>query len=119
MYNLAVCSIFKNESHILDEWIQHYKHRDVDHIYLVNDNSTDNYYPIIVKYGDYITLFHNDINTTNLGRQSLIYEKYVRGILSECKWIAILDLDEFLWSPQDKSFADILDDISASHILVD
>lgn len=47
MHNFVICSVFKNEAHILEEWIQHYKKRDVCHIYLVNDFSTDDYLPIV------------------------------------------------------------------------
>ena len=99
MYNLAICAVFKNESHILEEWILHYLFHGAQHFYLINDNSTDNYLPIIQKYAQHITLYDNDIETKNVGRQILIYEKYFRPILSESKWIAILDLDEFLYNP--------------------
>jgi hypothetical protein len=106
--NFIVCAVFKNESHILSEWIQHYLIRGVDHIYLVNDHSTDNFLPILEKYNTKITLFHNDIVTKDVGRQTMIYEKYFRPILHTSKWAAILDLDEFLYSPTNTSFSTIL-----------
>jgi len=108
MHNFVICSVFKNEAHILDEWIQHYKKRGVCHIYLVNDFSTDNYLPILERYSGYITLYHNDIVTKQVGRQIMIYEKYFSQIISESKWISILDMDEFLYSPIGKSFDTIL-----------
>jgi len=55
IYNFVVCSVFKNESHILEEWINHYLFHGVDHIYLVNDFSTDNYLDIINKYSSKVT----------------------------------------------------------------
>jgi hypothetical protein len=109
MYNFIICSVFKNESHILDEWIKHYLCRGVDHIYLVNDFSTDNYLPILEKYKGHITCYNNDIVTRDVGRQIMIYEKYFRPILSNSKWVSIIDLDEFLYSPAEKSFSDILE----------
>ena len=108
MYNLILCAVFKNESHILSEWIQHYLCRGVEHIYLINDYSTDNFLPIINKYSSKVTLFHNDIVTKNVGRQSKIYEKYLRPILKTSKWFMIIDLDEFLYSPTKKTFSEIL-----------
>ena len=69
MYNFVVCSVFKNESHILNEWISHYLYHGADHIFLVNDNSTDNYQKIIEKYNSKVTLFNNEIQITNVGRQ--------------------------------------------------
>lgn len=108
MYNLVVCAVFKNESHILCEWIQHYIQRWVDHIYLVNDFSTDEYMRVIDQFRDKVTLFHNDIVTQDVGRQCRIYEKYFRPLLNVSSWMAILDLDEFLYSPTDERVTDIL-----------
>jgi len=105
-YLLSVAAVFKNEAHALDEWIQHYLKRDVEHIYLINDFSTDSHADIIKKYGDKITLFENNIITDQFGRQKMIYEKYLRPILKETEYLAILDLDEFLYSPSNMSFKD-------------
>lgn len=109
MYSLCVCAIFKNEAHILDEWIRHYLDRGVDHIFLVNDFSNDNFQEIIDRFGSKITLSHNDIVTYNLGRQTMIYEKYFRPILNTTKWAAILDLDEFLYSPETTDLLSIIE----------
>jgi hypothetical protein len=109
MYNLCVCAVFKNEAHILYEWITHYLNRGVDHIYLINDFSNDNFQEIISKFGNKVTLFHNDIITDNCGRQPILYEKYFRPILNTTKWVAILDLDEFLYSPETSNLPTILE----------
>jgi glycosyltransferase involved in cell wall biosynthesis len=50
MYNLSVGAIFKNESHSIREWIEHYIYRDVEHFYLIDDSSTDNTVEIIKPY---------------------------------------------------------------------
>jgi hypothetical protein len=107
-YNFVICGVFKNESHILSEWIQHYLIRGVDHIYLVNDNSTDSYEYILKQFADKVTVFNNDIIYNNVGRQTKIYDKYFHPLLTETKWMAILDLDEFLYSPTNETFTDIL-----------
>ena len=49
-YYFSIGAVFKNEAHALDEWIQHYLMRGVDHIYLINDFSTDAFKPIIDKW---------------------------------------------------------------------
>jgi hypothetical protein len=108
MHQFVICAVFKNESHILDEWILHYIYHGVDHFYLVNDNSNDEFQKIISKYAEYITIYDNDVETKNVGRQSIIYEKYFRPILPQSKWFAILDLDEFLYSPTTINIKDIL-----------
>lgn len=120
MYDFIVCSIFKNESHILDEWIQHYLLRGINHIYLVNDNSTDNFRQITDKYNSNVTVFDNDIVETGVTRQCRIYNKYFRPLLTMTKWMSILDLDEFLYSPHTLDLLGLLESYAdKSQILVD
>ena len=120
MHNLVVCGVFKNEAHILSEWIQHYLRRGVDHIYLVNDHSTDDFQSAIRPFSPNVTVYNSDIVTKDLGRQIRIYEKYFRPLLSTAKWMAILDLDEFLYSPSGNTFAEILSNYDGvSQIKVD
>lgn len=108
----AVLTCFKNESHILEEWISHYKNRGIDHIYMINDFSTDNYIDIIQKYIDigFVTLIDSDIVTNQTGKQIQLYNKYFTSIVKEQRyeWFFILDLDEFLYSPQEIDLKKIL-----------
>ena len=102
MYYFAIGAVFKNESHILREWIEHYHFHGVDHIYLVNDNSSDDFMPIVQPYIDsgYITFYANTLSEMReFGRQQQLYANYFHGHLDETKWFGILDLDEFLYSP--------------------
>jgi hypothetical protein len=109
---LSVASIFKNESWNLKEWILHYKHHGVDHIYLVNDFSDDNYLSIIQPFIDegFVTLFHNDITQSYVGRQIDINNKFFLPVCKETKWIAQVDLDEFIYSPKCVDLKKILKD---------
>lgn len=101
MYNLVIGAPFKNEAHILDEWIKHYKYHGVDHIYLINDGSTDNFEAVLEPYikEGYVTLFNNTMNIDGYPRQKFLYEEYFKPIINNSKWWAILDLDEFMYSP--------------------
>ena len=117
---LIVCSVFKNEAHILDEWIRHYLARGANHIYLVNDFSTDNFSEITNRFADQVTIFHNDIVTHQPGRQSMIYEKYFRPLIKPSVWVAIMDLDEFLYSPDTMDLRNLLTRYNSySQVLVD
>jgi len=109
MYKFIVCGIFKNESHILQEWIEHYLFHGADHIFLVNDNSTDDYMDIIQQYSNKVTLYHNDIGYVGVGRQVIIINKYFKKLLELSEWMSILDLDEFLYSPIDINLKNVID----------
>jgi hypothetical protein len=101
-YYLSIASIFKNESWGMREWLEHYKFHGVDHIYLVNDFSTDDYMSILSSYIEdgFVTLYHNDNSERYTGRQIDINNKFFKPIVNETQWIANLDLDEFLYSPK-------------------
>lgn len=102
MYYLSVGAIFKNESHILKEWIEHHLFHGVEHFYLINDGSTDNYMKILQPYLDkgIITLFQS-FEPHYLGRQATLYTRLFLPHLRETQWLAIIDIDEFLWSTRD------------------
>ena len=110
MYYFTIGATFKNESHILKEWIEHYKLHGVDHIYLINDGSTDSFLPIVEPYihSGYVTLYNNELHSNMLGRQSHAYNHYFQKYLNQTQWFAILDLDEFLYSPDEIDLKKVL-----------
>ena len=109
-YYFCVGAIFKNESHILKEWIEHYYFHGVDHIYLINDNSTDNYLEILEPYinNNKITLYHTSNEFVEVSRQSEYYNYFFKKHLDETIWLGIFDLDEFLYSPNDINIKNII-----------
>jgi multimeric flavodoxin WrbA len=108
-YYFCIGAIFKNENHILKEWIDHYLNRGVDHIYLINDNSTDDYMKTLTPYieEDKITLYNNEIPRVKR-MQVYAYNQYFNKHLKECNWFGIFDLDEFLYSPYTINLKNIL-----------
>jgi hypothetical protein len=109
MYNLSVGAIFKNEQHILKEWLDHYIFHGVEHFYLINDGSTDSSIDILKPYIDkeLVTLFYSDLPNT-LGRQHCAYNKYILPRIKETKWLLMIDLDEFVWSEDSVNLRDVL-----------
>lgn len=94
MTNLAVLTIFRNEAHIMYEWCKYYLDFGFDHLYIINNDSEDNYQQVINDLpSNKITLFHES------GQQIQIpaLQKYYQQIKSKYEWIFITDLDEFLY----------------------
>ena len=108
-YYLSVASIFKNESWGMKEWLDHYKFHGVDHVYLVNDFSTDDYQSILQSYIDdgFVTLYQNDNPERYTGRQIDMNNKFFKPIFKESQWLANIDLDEFLYSPREVNLKNI------------
>jgi hypothetical protein len=114
-YKLSVGALFKNESHSIKEWIEHYLIRGVDHFYLIDDSSTDNYLMEIQEYIDkgIISLFIANWDRY-LGRQKDMYNHYILPKLKETEWLLMVDLDEYMWSPRDLKLTFVLN--QAKHI---
>ena len=93
-YRLAVGAIFKNESHILEEWITHYLKEGVEHFFLINNGSTDTFMDTINKYSYCVTLFNDDKRHA----QAELYNKYVMPQKDKTEWVIVCDLDEFIYS---------------------
>ena len=100
--NFIVCAVFKNEAHILEEWIRHYLIRGCDHIYLVNDNSTDDFITVIGKFSN-VTVYNNIV----IGDKKAIYNEYFKQCLPLAKWVAFLDLSDFLYNADSKFLPDV------------
>jgi len=109
---LGLLAIFRNEAHILDEFISFYRLQGVDHFYLINNASEDNYLPIIEKHSAYVSLYHNDYveSTTYLdkgGPQIPAYNDILKKVKTE--WLYTCDLDEFAYTRLDSEFKNIKD----------
>lgn len=119
MFYLTIGAIFKNESHILNEWIQHYLFHGIQHIYLINDNSTDDFMTILQPYIDNgnITLYNCNSDDKYVGVQDSKYNHFFQKHLCETFWFGIFDLDEFLYSPDSVDIKNILQDNENEYLL--
>lgn len=93
-YTLAICAIFKNEADFLKEWIEYHLLIGVDHFYLYNNFSDDNYLEVLSQYQDKgcITLIDWPIQHG----QKLAYKDCYLKFKDEVNWLAYIDLDEFI-----------------------
>jgi len=98
MYQVSVLAMFKNESMIIKDWIEHYLREGVEHFYLIDNGSTDDYYEKIKVYDKYITLTKDPTRLIK-GTQTFLFNKiYLEIIKKETKWIIICDIDEYIYA---------------------
>lgn len=97
---LSVLAIFRNEEHILDEWLQHYIHQGVDHFYLINNASTDSSLEVLQKYNNITVKYESYVGPTEIlnlgGRQVEAYNEFLPEI--DTDWLLVCDLDEFAYA---------------------
>jgi Domain of unknown function. len=104
-YQLAICSIFQNDASYLPEWIDFHEKQGVEHFFLYNNLSEDNYKEILAPYvkKGLVEIIdwpkqHKSVAEFN-ALQSASYMDCIKKNKKTCKWIAFLDTDEFLFSP--------------------
>lgn len=93
-YYISICGIFKNESLYLKEWIEYHRIIGIDHIYLYNNNSDDDFISVIEPYikKKYITLVDWPYNQ----KQMESYKDCANRFRNETFWLGFIDIDEFI-----------------------
>lgn len=102
-YYLSICAIAQNESFYLDEWILFHKGLGVDHIYLYENDSIDMTYDKAKKHEPYVSVE----KIHGRPKQAVAYIICLENYKNESRWIAFIDVDEFV-VPHDKNIKDIL-----------
>ena len=93
-YKVSACLIFKDEGPFLKEWLDYHLTVGIDHFYLYDNNSTDNYREIIQPYIDreQITL----VPWPHQQAQAQAYKHCLETYRTETNWITFIDADEFI-----------------------
>ena len=106
-YRLAVVAIMKNEGMYLREWIEFHKQIGVEKFYLYDNESTDDTKQVLQPYinsglVDYVYYPGQKM-------QMSAYNDCVKKCKNEVKWLAVIDLDEFIVPVKTDSLSDLLD----------
>lgn len=101
-YELAACAMFQNEAEWIKEWIEYHKLVGVQHFYLFDNGSTDNFLSVLFPYiltGE-VELYQFPIVGQNqqdyLVIQKHLINQSIQMAKNKAKWLAIIDLDEFI-----------------------
>lgn len=105
-FELAVCGIFRDEAPFIDEWLTLHHAVGIDHFYLYNNESTDNFREVLKPWiqRGVVTL----IDWPDPADQIRAYNDCVGRFRMQARWIAFIDLDEFLFSPQRTDVREVL-----------
>lgn len=96
-YDIGIVSISKNEAPYITEWIEYHRLTGGGEIkfYFYNNDSDDETAEIIKPYVDHgiveYTLIHG------IGKQLEAYNDAIKRHKDECKWMAFIDMDEYIF----------------------
>lgn len=115
-YDLSICAIFKDEAPFLKEWLEYHKLVGVEHFYLFNNASQDEYFTVLQPYIDQgeVELFQWPYQASSWENwiyqiQLNAYNVAIEKSKDNTKWLAIIGVDEFLAPVQTNSIPDILE----------
>lgn len=96
-HRLAICAIFREEAPFLEEWISFHLGVGATHFYLYNNFSTDDFREVLAPW-----IERGIVTLTDWPRQVgqlSAYRHCLARARRECRWLAFIDIDEFLFSP--------------------
>ena len=111
MAYLSICATFKDEAPYIPEWIEFHRRVGVEHFFLYDNLSTDGSREVLEPWvrAGLVTL--SDCSTPfEQGGQSWAYTDALRRAHGHTRWLAFIDLDEFLFSPGGAPLPDVLKD---------
>jgi Glycosyl transferase family 2 len=106
--HFAVLGIVKNESHLIDEWLEHYLDQGADRIFLIDNGSTDDTPAKIERWRH--TGRVELVSYPEQHQQQRHYWNAFRhfAINERCEWLAIADVDEFWFCKSGETLASYL-----------
>ena len=103
---LSICAIFRDEAPYLEEWVEFHRLVGVERFFLYDNMSTDDHAEVLEPYvREGSVVVHP---WTEHPGQGGAYEHCLDTYRSESRWIAFIDLDEYLFSPLRRPLPELL-----------
>lgn len=93
-YDVSICSIFKNESDFLQEWIEYHLLIGIEHFYLYDNESEDKPENVLQPYIDRGIVSLKP--WAGKHAQMSAYKDFYDSYRDETQWVSFLDIDEFI-----------------------
>lgn len=105
-YYLAVCAIAKNEGPYFKEWIEWHRKQGVEKFYIYDNESTDCTKEVLAPYIESGLVEY--CYFPGYRKQLAAYDDCLEKYRWDTRWIAFIDLDEFIVPIKDKTIPDFL-----------
>jgi hypothetical protein len=108
---LSICSAYRNEAPYLREWIEFHRLVGVEHFYLYDNRSEDDHQAQLAPYIDagLVTLTDWPLSPG----QCQAFRDCIEQHRDDVRWLACIDLDEFLFSPTLRPVSELLTEYEA------
>ncbi len=118
-YELGIVTMFRNEANYLKEWIEYHHMLGVDHFLLYNDRSDDHWAEVLEPYisSNLVEVMdHHALPEIDIfpGWQTTAYQDGLRRSKGNTKWLAFIDVDEFILLKKNTTIPDCLNQFFSS-----
>ena len=113
LYDLAAVAILKDEGPYLKEWLDYHLAAGVDHFYLYDNESTDNQADVVKPY--VATGLVDYTFAPGKTMQIVAYNDAVKRFKFQCRYMAFIDADEFIFPKSERSITEVVDEILARY----
>jgi hypothetical protein len=111
---LSICSVYKDHAEYLREWIEFHRLVGVERFLLYDNESSDDHEEVLAPYRECGIVELHQWPTPQSVERGVPWS--IIGVFNDCierhrhesRWIAFLDVDEFLFSPTGKTLPDVL-----------
>ena len=100
---LAICTKIRNQAWAVNEWLAYHKLLGVEHVHVVVDRNEDNFLDVVKPWGSFVT-------TSDASRNSSYWHNCFLEHGKKYKWIAFIDMDEYLTPLADECIHSVLKD---------
>jgi len=111
-YELSIAAIVKNEGPYIREWLEYHRIVGVEHFYLYDNESTDNLKDILQPYIEKGIVTYTWF--PGILKQKAANNDAIKRFKFETKWMAIIDIDEFIVPVHNASILEALDEIKTN-----
>jgi hypothetical protein len=106
MTYLSIAAIYRDEAAYLREWVEFHRLTGVERFFLYNNFSSDNHRQVLAPYLETGEVVIHDWPV--FPGQVPAYNDAIKQHGAESRWIAFIDIDEFLFSPTGRPLPEVL-----------
>ncbi len=107
---LSITAICKNEAPYLPEWIEYHKMLGVEKFYIYDNESTDNTKEVLKSYIEDGTVEY--LYWKGKAQQGKAYDNSITTHKYETKWMAFVDIDEFIVPISKETIPEIINELN-------
>ena len=109
LHDLAIVAIMKCEAPYLKEWLDYHLLAGVYHFYLYDNDSPDNQAEVAKPYieAGLVDYFH----APGKAMQMVAYNDAINRFKFHCRYMALIDGDEFIYPKTNRRISEVLDEI--------